>query len=134
MPSIFSKIIAGEVPCHKLAEDEHSFAFLDINPNAPGHALVVPKREVDRYFDLEDQELARLNQFAKKVARALEAVVPCQRVGVAIVGLEVPHAHVHLIPLRAMDDFHFNKPKPKPTHEELAQLADKIRQQFDRMT
>jgi len=126
MASIFSRIIAGEIPCHKVAETESCIAFMDIAPLALGHVLVVPKTEVDRYFDLGDGELSELNVFAKKVAVAIEEVVPCKRVGVAVIGLEVPHAHVHLIPLNSVSDINFEREKLEVTAEELAVVAEKI--------
>lgn len=126
MASIFSKIIAGEIPSHKIAEDERYFAFLDIFPVAKGHTLVVPKQEVDYIYDLDDDTLAGLHVFAKKVAKALEKAIPCQRIGVAVVGLEVPHAHVHLIPINSMADMDFaNKKQMSP--QELSEIAEAIR-------
>lgn len=127
MPSIFSKIIAGEIPAHKVAEDDRHIAFLDIHPIAIGHTLVVPKREVDYYFDLSDEELAALNAFAKRVATAVFREVPCLRVGVAVIGLEVPHVHMHLVPLNRMSDIDFTKPKLERTEDQLARLAERIR-------
>jgi histidine triad (HIT) family protein len=127
MASIFSKIVAGEIPSHKIAEDEQYYAFLDIFPVAKGHTLVIPKKEVDYIYDLDDETLAGLHVFAKKVAKAIEKAVPCQRIGVAVVGLEVPHAHVHLIPINSMADMNFAN-KKKMSQEELAQIAEKIRQ------
>lgn len=126
MASIFSKIIAGQIPSHKIAEDEHYYAFLDIFPVAKGHTLVVPKKEVDYIYDLDDETLAGLHIFAKKVAKAIEKAVPCQRIGVAVVGLEVPHAHIHLIPINSMADMNFAN-KKQMTQEELAEIAQKIR-------
>jgi len=128
MASIFTKIIRGEIPCHKIAENENYFAFLDIMPLAPGHTLVVPKIEVDYIFDLETDLLRGLLPFSKNIAAALEKAVPCERIGVSVIGLEVPHAHVHLIPLRTMDDINFSRPKMKMSNEELAAIAEKIRQ------
>ncbi len=127
MPSLFSKIIRGEIPCHKIAENEFYFAFLDIMPLAPGHTLVVPKVEVDYLFDMDEQLLSGLLPFARNIAFAIEKVIPCERIGVSVIGLEVPHAHVHLIPLRTMDDINFSRPKLKMTQEELASIAEKIR-------
>lgn len=124
--TIFSKIVAGEIPCHKIAETADFLAFLDVNPVAKGHTLVIPKREIDYIFDLDDALYVGLMQFAKKLAPALEAVVPCQRIGLSIIGLEVPHAHVHLIPLNRMSDMDFGK-KLKMSAEELAELAEAIR-------
>ncbi|MDW7692254.1 HIT family protein [Flammeovirgaceae bacterium SG7u.111] len=126
MASIFTKIINGEIPSHKVAENNDFFAFLDIFPLAKGHTLVVPKKEVDYIFDLGDETLANLHVFSKKVGLAIEKVVPCQRIGVSVVGLEVPHAHVHLIPLNSMNDINFNKPKLEFTQEQFAELAAKI--------
>jgi histidine triad (HIT) family protein len=130
MPSIFSRIIAGEIPCHKIAENEHCFAFLDINPLAEGHTLVVPKQETDYLFDVDDRTLVELTLFSKQVAQALQKAIPCLRVGVAVVGLEVPHAHIHLIPLNSMDDINFARPKLKLSPDRLADIAAKVREQF----
>ena len=127
MASIFSKIIAGEIPCHKVAENDICFAFMDIMPLAMGHLLVVPKVEVDRYFDLDESTLSELTVFSKKIAGAIEKAVPCNRVGVAVIGLEVPHAHVHLIPLNSVEDINFERPKLKVSNDELAELAAKIK-------
>ena len=127
MASIFSKIIAGDIPCHKVAENDTCFAFMDIMPLAMGHVLVVPKVEVDRYFDLDEKTLSELTVFAKKIAKAIESVVPCNRVGVAVIGLEVPHAHVHLIPLNSLKDINFERHKLNVSSEELAEMASKIR-------
>ncbi|MCC6542712.1 MAG: HIT family protein [Flavobacteriales bacterium] len=127
MASIFTRIIAGEIPSHKLAEDQRYFAFLDINPLCEGHALVVPKREVDHLFDLEGEELAGILAFAKEVARKIKAVVPCTRIGISVIGLEVPHAHIHLVPINGLGDMDFTKPRAKFTHEEFAALAERIR-------
>ena len=130
MPSIFSKIIAGEIPCHKVAENEHCFAFMDIMPLSKGHVLVVPKVEVDRYFDLDEEVLAELSVFSKKIARAIESAVPCKRVGVAVIGLEVPHAHIHLIPLNSVGDINFERPKLDMSTEELSEIASLIRKEL----
>ena len=127
MGSIFSKIIAKEIPCHKVAENEFCYAFMDIMPLAVGHVLVVPKVEVDQYFDLSGKVLKELTLFSKRVAAAIEAAVPCKRVGVAVIGLEVPHAHVHLIPLNSVEDINFERPKLEMSHEDLAAIALKIR-------
>ena len=127
MASIFSKIISGEIPCHKVAENEECFAFLDIAPLALGHTLVVPKREVDRYFDLRDEEIASINIFAKVVSAAIESVVPCKRIGVAVIGLEVPHAHIHLIPLNSVEDINFERTKLDLSQELLSDTAKQIR-------
>lgn len=125
MASIFTKIINGEIPCYKIAEDEHFFAFLDINPNAKGHTLCVPKKEVDKIFDLDQETYMGLMAFSRKVAKALEKTVPCKRVGIAVVGLEVPHVHVHLIPINAMKDMTFNS-KVSLTPDEFESLAATI--------
>ncbi len=127
MPSIFSRIIAREIPAQIIAEDEQFLAFLDINPLAEGHTLVIPKKEVDYLFDMDDDTLSAILLFAKKIARALESVIPCERIGVSVVGLEVPHAHVHLIPINSIDDMDFGKIKLSPSQVELAETADKIR-------
>ena len=127
MPTIFTKIINGEIPCHKIAEDENFIAFLDVMPLAEGHTLVVPKKEIDYIFDLDDDLLAGLMIFAKKIAPALQQAIPCRRIGVSVIGLEVPHTHVHLIPLNTMNDINFTREKLKPSHEELKATADKIR-------
>lgn len=127
MPSIFSRIIAKEIPAHVVAEDDNYLAFLDINPLVEGHTLVIPKIEVDYIFDLDDDTLAGLHLFAKKVARGIESVVECERIGVTVIGLEVPHAHVHLIPINNVDDMNFGRMKLSPSKEELAEMAKKIR-------
>jgi histidine triad (HIT) family protein len=126
MASIFTKIINGEIPCHKIAETEDFFAFLDVFPCAPGHTLVVPKKEVDYLFDLSDELYSGLMAFAKSLEPAIRKAVPCKRVGVAVIGLEVPHAHVHLIPMNSMNDMNFNS-KIKISQEELAEIVEKIR-------
>lgn len=126
MATIFSKIIAGEIPCYKVAENERFFAFLDINPLAKGHTLVVPKQETDYIFDLSDEDLAAMHVFAKSVARAIKQAIPCKRVGVAVLGMEVPHAHIHLVPLNRESDLLFSNPKLKLTDEEFRQIADSI--------
>jgi histidine triad (HIT) family protein len=125
MPSLFTRIVNGEIPCHKVAETDDFLAFLDIMPCAVGHTLVIPKKEVDYIFDLDDTLYTGLMQFSKQVAGAIEQAVPCKRVGVAVVGLEVPHAHVHLIPLNSMSDMNFNN-KLKLSQSELAETAAKI--------
>ena len=130
MPTLFTKIINGEIPCYKIAEDENYFAFLDIFPLAKGHTLVIPKIETDYIFDMEDASLAALILFAKKVALAIDKVVPSSRVGMAVVGLEVPHAHVHLIPLYSISDIDFSRPKLKLEKEEMEVIAAKIREQL----
>ena len=131
MASIFSKIVAGDIPCHRVAENASFLAFLDIMPLAPGHTLVIPKVEVDRIWDLEPALLGELHVFSQKVALAMEDVMPCQRVGQAVIGLEVPHAHVHLIPLNAVADINFERPKLQVTQEELAEVAARIRDAFE---
>ena len=130
MASIFTKIINGEIPCYKIAGDENFFAFLDINPNAKGHTLCVPKLEVNKFFDLEEDLYLQLMQFSRKVAIALEKTVPCERVGVAVIGLEVPHVHVHLIPLNEMKEMTFSH-KVSMTSEEFNSLANAIRENLD---
>ena len=127
MPSIFSKIIAGEIPCYKVHEDENCYAFLDINPNTVGHTLCVIKKEVDKIFDLSEQDYNYLMQFSRKVAVAVQKAIPCKRVGMSIIGLEVPHVHVHLIPLNTMQDATFQK-KVNPTPDEFAATATKIQE------
>ena len=128
--TIFSKIIAGEIPSYKCAEDEKHYAFLDINPVAKGHTLVVPKREVDYLFDLTDEELAELTVFAKRVAAAIKTAYPCRKVGMAVLGLEVAHAHIHLVPMQNERDMLFSNPKLKLTDEEFADIARRIREAF----
>jgi histidine triad (HIT) family protein len=129
MASIFTKIVNGEIPCYKIAEDERFLAFLDVNPNAKGHTLCIPKQEIDKIFDLDDQTYLGLLQFSKKVATALEKSVPCKRVGMAVIGLEVPHAHVHLIPLNDMNEMRFQD-KVKMTPDEFLVLSQIIRSNF----
>jgi histidine triad (HIT) family protein len=126
MATIFTKIIKGEIPCYRVAEDENFFAFLDINPLHEGHTLVVPKLEVDYIFDLDDSTLSGLILFSKKVAAAIEKIVPCKRIGVAIIGLDVPHVHIHLVPMNTMDDINFTRPKLKLQPGEFRNLADRI--------
>jgi histidine triad (HIT) family protein len=126
MASIFSKIIAGDIPCYKIAEDDNNFAFLDINPVGKGHTLVVPKIEVDDIFDLSDDDLAGLHLFSKKVSHAIKKLIPCNRIGVTVIGLEVPHAHIHLIPINGLLDMDFTKEKLKMTDEELQSLSTEI--------
>lgn len=130
MSSIFSKIVAGDIPCHKVAETDEFLAFLDINPLALGHTLVIPKKEVDYIFQLDDELLGRLVIFAKKVGLAIEKAVPCTRIGITVIGLEVPHAHVHLIPINHIGDMNFSKPKLTPSHEEMATIAESMRDQL----
>jgi histidine triad (HIT) family protein len=128
MASIFSRIIRGEIPCYKIAENDNYFAFLDINPLRAGHTLVVPKRETDYIFDLEDEYLAGMVVFSKKIAVAIRKAIPCNRIGVAILGLEVPHAHIHLVPMDTMDDINFKNPKLKFSPDEFKGTASKISQ------
>ena len=130
MPSIFTRIINREIPCHQVAEDEAFMAFLDINPLVKGHTLVVPKQEVDYIFDLDDKTLAEFHLFSKKVAKAIEKTIPCLRIGTCVIGLEVPHAHIHLIPLNSMGDINFSNPKLKLSKEELGAIAEKIKANF----
>src|SRR5512133_1401854 len=129
MASIFTKIINGEIPCYKVAEDENYFAFLDINPLKKGHTLVVPKKEVDYIFDLDDQLLAGMWLFSKKIAVAIKEAYPCNRIGIAVLGLEVPHAHIHLVPMDSMNDVNFRNPKLKFSPEEFSEMAAKISKQ-----
>lgn len=127
MPSIFTRIINGEIPCHKVAEDDRFLAFLDINPLREGHTLVIPKVEVDKFFELPTDVLSGIMPFAQGVARKIGRVVPCNRIGVSVVGLEVPHAHVHLIPIDSVHDMEFSRPKLKFTQEQLGAIAERIR-------
>jgi len=127
MPSIFTRIINRELPAHIIAEDENFVAFLDITPLVMGHTLVVPKKEVDYIFDIDNTLLGHMHVFAKHVAVAVRKAIPCKRIGVAVIGLEVPHAHIHLVPMNSADDLNFTRPKLKPSSEELAQVAEKIR-------
>ncbi len=126
MASIFSKIIAGDIPCYKVAENDDFFAFLDINPLVKGHTLVVPKQEIDYIFDLKDHDLAAMHVFAKKVGKAIEEAIPCKRIGVAVMGLEVPHAHIHLIPINKESDMIISNPKLKLSDDEFRSIATKI--------
>ncbi len=130
--TIFSKIIAGEIPSYKCAENEHFYAFLDINPLAQGHTLVVPKHEVDYLFDLSDEELSQMVVFAKRVALAIQEVFPCRKVGMAVLGLEVNHAHIHLVPLQSEGDMDFRKDKLKLSPEVMQETADKILKAFQK--
>ena len=130
MATIFSKIISGEIPSYKIAENDHFFAFLDINPLAKGHTLVVPKQETDYFFDLEDDLLSEMIIFSKHVAKALEKVISCKRIGVTVIGLEVPHAHIHLVPISKESDIYFNSPRIKLEKEEFEKLAEEISFQF----
>lgn len=128
--SIFSRIVAGEIPCYKIAEDENYFAFLDINPLQKGHTLVIPKREEDYIFDLSDEEIAGLQVFAKKVAIAIRKAIPCVKVGQCVLGLEVPHAHIHLVPMQSEADMRFTNPHLALSSEEFNEIAESIRAQF----
>lgn len=128
--TIFSRIIAGEIPCYKVAENDKFFAFLDINPLVKGHTLVVPKQEVDYIFDLNDEDLAAMHVFAKKIALAIGKAFPCRKVGMAVLGLEVPHAHIHLVPMQSEKDMLFSNPKLKLTDEEFKAVAEAIRAQL----
>ena len=128
MATIFSRIIAGEIPCYKIAEDDSFFAFLDISPMAKGHTLIVPKKEEDYIFNLDDKTVSDMMLFSKKVAKAIEKSVTCLRIGVAVIGLEVPHAHIHLIPINKEADMNFKNPKLKLTPEEMTEIADIIKQ------
>lgn len=127
MATLFTKIIQGEIPCHKIAEDDKFLAFLDIFPLTEGHTLVIPKVEVDYIFDLDDSYLSEINLFARGVAAKIKAAIPCQRIGIAVIGLEVPHAHMHLVPLKHVGDINFERPKLKPSQNELAEIAKRIR-------
>lgn len=126
MPTIFSRIISGEIPCYKVAEDDHCLAFLDIRPIVFGHTLVIPKKEVDYIFNLEDDELSNLHLFAKKVALVLEKEVPCLRIGVMVAGLEVPHAHIHLVPMNSIGELTFTNPRPEFSKESMEDLASRL--------
>jgi histidine triad (HIT) family protein len=130
MASIFSRIVTGEIPCHKVAEDDRCLAFLDIRPIVWGHTLVIPKKETDYIFDMDDADLAHLHVFAKKVARVLREEVPCLRIGVMVAGLEVPHAHIHLVPMNAISDLSFANPRPVFADSEVAALAERLRGRF----
>jgi histidine triad (HIT) family protein len=129
MASIFTKIVNGEIPCYKIAETADFLAFLDVNPNAAGHTLCIPKKEIDKFFDLDDDIYLQLMQFSKKIAHALEKAIPCKRIGMAVIGLEVPHAHIHLIPLQEMDDMRFQK-KVSLSKEDFEKLVQKIQAQL----
>ena len=130
MATVFSKIVAGEIPCHKIAEDSEFFAFLDIHPVATGHTLVIPKEEVDYLFAIDDAKLGRMMAFAKRIAQAQEQAIPCRRIGVTVIGLEVPHAHIHLVPITHEADLYFDRPKGTPTNDELAATAAAIREKL----
>ena len=130
MASIFSRIIQGEIPCYKIAENDQFFAFLDINPLSKGHTLVVPKRETDYIFNIDDEELGQMMVFAKHVAQAIEKAIPCKRIGVAVIGLEVPHAHIHLVPITCEGDLDFKKEHLKLTPEEFLDIQRNITAAF----
>ena len=127
MPSVFSKIVSGDIPAYKIAEDEHHLAFLDIFPLAKGHVLVVPKKEIDYLFDITSDEYLELWKFAQKVAKGMDKVITCERIGVAVIGLEVPHAHIHLVPLNNVSDINFERPKLKFPEAEMKSVADLIK-------
>jgi histidine triad (HIT) family protein len=129
MATIFTRIINGEIPCYKIAEDDRYFAFLDINPLKTGHTLVIPKKETDYLFDISDSDLAGMIVFSKKVAAAIRKAYPCNRIGVAVLGLEVPHAHIHLVPMDSMEDINFKNPKLKFSPEEFRKIAENISSQ-----
>jgi histidine triad (HIT) family protein len=128
--TIFSKIIAGEIPCYKVAENSDYYAFLDINPLAKGHVLVIPKKEVDYIFDLDDETLGNMMIFAKRVALALKKAIPCKRIGVSVIGLQVPHAHIHLVPISKESDIHFSRTKCKLSSDEFKEIATAITKNF----
>ena len=130
MSTIFTKIINGEIPCHKVAEDDNHLAFLDIMPLKSGHVLVIPKKQVDYIFDMPPNELSELNLFAQQVAKGIKSAIDCKKVGVVVIGLEVPHAHIHLIPINSMDDMNFSRPKLKLSEERLSEIAEAIRVQL----
>ena len=130
--TIFSKIVAGDIPSYKCAEDDRFYAFLDIAPLAKGHTLVIPKREVDYFFDLTDEEIGAMQVFAKHVAEAIKEILPCRKVGQAVLGLEVPHAHIHLVPMQSEGDLNFANPKKQFSPEEMQSVADAIRKAFEK--
>jgi histidine triad (HIT) family protein len=132
MSSIFSRIIKGEIPSYKIAEDSHYYAFLDINPLAKGHTLVIPKEETDYIFDIDDQILSGIMIFSKKIAKAIEKIIPCKRIGIAVIGLEVPHAHIHLIPINDVFDIDFSRPKLKLSQEEFKEIAAQIAEAYQK--
>ena len=127
MSSIFSKIISGEIPCHKIAEDDKHLAFLDITPLVKGHTLVIPKVETDYIFDINDNDLADLIVFSKNVSKLIKSAIPCKKIGVTVIGLEVPHAHIHLLPINSISDMNFSGPKLQISDEELSEIASQIR-------
>lgn len=126
MASLFTKIVNGEIPCYKVAEDDHFLAFLDIQPLTLGHTLVIPKKETDYFFDLEDDQLSVMMVFTKKIARLLKANFPCKKIGVSVIGLEVPHAHIHLVPMNEMDDMNFKKPKLELSKQDFEDILAKL--------
>lgn len=128
--TLFSRIAAGEIPSYKIAEDDRFFAFLDINPVAPGHTLVIPKTEIDYIFDIDDDTLAAMTLFAKRVAKAIRAAIPCRKIGVTVIGLEVPHAHIHLVPMDKEGDMNFNAPKLTLPDRQMRDIADRISAEF----
>jgi histidine triad (HIT) family protein len=130
MPTVFSKIVAGEIPCYKIAETDEFLAFLDVSPLAEGHTLVIPKKEIDYIFNVEDNVLSGLTLFSKKVAKAIEKAIPCKRIGVAVIGLEVPHAHIHLIPINNVSDIDFSRKKLVFSKEQMIETAEKIRANY----
>lgn len=130
MATIFSRIIAGEIPSYKIAENDKFFAFLDVSPRVKGHTLVVPKKEIDYIFDIEDELLAEMMVFAKRIAKAIETAIPCKRIGVMVLGLEVPHAHIHLLPIQSEKDMNLSNPKLKLEAEEFAEITRKIKEAF----
>lgn len=127
MPTIFTKIVNGEIPSHKIAETEKFLAFLDVFPLVHGHVLVIPKKETDYIFDIDDVELGEMMVFAKKVAKAIKSAIPCKRIGIAVIGLEVPHAHIHLVPMNTVGDINFTQPKLKPSQEDLSKTVEAIK-------
>ncbi|MCB9262065.1 MAG: HIT family protein [Flavobacteriales bacterium] len=131
MASIFSKIVSGEIPCYKIAETDDYLAFLDVFPLRKGHTLVIPKKEIDYIFNMEDDLLSGLHLFSKQVAKAIEKAIPCKRIGVAVIGLEVPHTHIHLVPIQSVADIDFSQPKLKIEAEEMEEIAEKIRVNFE---
>lgn len=130
MSSIFTKIVTGEIPSYKIAEDNNFLAFLDVFPLVHGHVLVIPKKEVDYIFDISDSDLSKMIVFSKHVAKAIKAAVDCKRIGIAVIGLEVPHAHIHLVPMNTVNDINFTQAKLKPSANELSAMAEKIRSKF----
>lgn len=132
MASVFTKIINGEIPCYKVAENEKHIAFLDINPVAPGHTLIVPKKEIDYIFDMTDEEYVAMQLFAKRIAKAMKKALPCRKIGVTVIGLEVPHAHIHLVPLTKEGDMNFNRPKLTLDPKDMDEMAKLIAENIDK--